>query len=234
MIFTGVLVEALTTVVCGALGSIFGKFLPERSRQGAMAIIGVAVMYMAVTGAQEGENIIVILVSLLLGTVLGEGLNIDERLKAGSQKLNRVLTKGDGGTELIDAFVTASLIFCVGAMSVLGPLKSGLAYDHSVLYAKAVIVAVTSFVLASSLGPGGCLAAITILVYEGSIALLASLLAPYLTDAVITSIGAVGSVILLGVGLNILEVTQLRLTNQVPAIFLPILIQPLVAWLGNL
>ena len=125
---------------------------------------------------------------------------------------------------LSEGFVTASLLFCVGAMAIMGALDSGLTGDHSTLYAKALLDGIISVVYASTLGVGVALSAIPIFLYQGAIALGASFLAPYLTEAVILEMKCVGSILILGLSLNMLGLTKLKVMNYVPAVFLPILL----------
>lgn len=127
-------------------------------------------------------------------------------------------------TSLSDGFVTASLLFCVGAMAIMGALDSGLTGDHSTLYAKALLDGIISVVYASTLGIGVALSAIPIFLYQGAIALGASFLAPYLTEAVILEMKCVGSILILGLSLNMLGLTKIKVMNYVPAVFLPILL----------
>lgn len=233
MIFTGVLVEATVILIFTVVGRLFGKLMNDRMREAGMAIIGVAVIFLGVSGAMETKSIIVLLSSLLLGTMIGEALDLEGGLNRVSLKLSSRFAKGEGASQIAEAYVTSSLIICVGAMSVIGPLRSGLLLDHSVLYAKAIIVALTVIILASTLGPGVALSAITVIVYEGLIVLLAHYLKPFLTDQVVAEISAAGSVILMGLGLNLAKATDIRVTNQIPSIVLPVLIVPLANWLSK-
>ena len=151
---------------------------------------------------------------------IGELLDIDSAVN----KLGEKLQKRFSGSRVTEGFVTGSLVFAVGALAVMGPLESGLQHQHSLLFSKSVIDGVASIVFASTMGLGVALSGITVFVVEGSIALLASVVAPYLGEAVVNEITFVGSLLIVGISLNLLGVTKLRILNMVPAILLPILL----------
>jgi len=158
------------------------------------------------------------------GAILGELLQLDEHMHQLGDWVERKFGGKGSKTSLSDGFVTASLLFCVGAMAIMGALDSGLTGDHSTLYAKALLDGIISVVYASTLGIGVALSAIPIFLYQGAIALGASFLAPYLTEAVILEMKCVGSILILGLSLNMLGLTKIKVMNYVPAVFLPILL----------
>lgn len=221
MILTGALVN-FGTVVAGALvGVAVGRFLSERIRTATMSAIALVTIGIAVPGLLESAKPLVPILSMVVGTAIGEGLDIDGFVNRLGDALKAKL---GGKGSFTEGFVTGSLVFAVGAMALMGALDSGLKGDHTLLLAKAVIDGVSAIIFASTMGIGVAFAAVTVLVLEGGVAVLASLVAPLLSGLVVGEITFVGSLLILGISFNILGVTKLRVLNMVPAMFLPILL----------
>ena len=220
MILLGSLVNGGAIVVGGLIGMFAGKLLPERLRGSLMAALSLMTIGIAVPGLLKSSNALIPIISMVVGTLIGELLDID----AAINKLGESLQKRFTGSTITEGFVTGSLVFAVGALAVMGPLESGLQHQHGLLLSKSVIDGVASVVFASTLGLGVALSGISVFVVEGGIALLASVVAPYLGDAVVNEITFVGSLLIVGISLNLLGITKLRILNMVPAIFLPILL----------
>ena len=220
MILLGSLVNGGAIVVGGLVGMFAGKLLPERLRGSVMAALSLMTIGIAAPGLLKSANALIPIISMVVGTIIGELLNID----AAVNKLGAALQKKCNGSPITEGFVTGSLVFAVGALAVMGALESGLQHQHSILISKAVIDGVGALVFASTMGLGVALSGVTVLVAEGSMALLASLVAPYLGEAVVNEITFVGSLLIVGISLNLLGVTKLRILNMVPAILLPILL----------
>ena len=220
MILLGSLVNGGTIIVGGLVGLFAGKLLPERLRGSLMAALSLMTFGIAVPGLLKSSNALIPIISMVVGTLIGELLDIESAVN----KLGESLQKRFTGSSVTEGFVTGSLVFAVGALAVMGPLESGLQHQHSLLFSKSVIDGVASVVFASTLGLGVALSGVTVFVVEGSIALLASVVAPYLGDVVVNEITFVGSLLIVGISLNLLGVTKLRILNMVPAIFLPILL----------
>ena len=220
MILLGSLVNGAAVVVGGLVGMFAGKLLPERLRGSVMAALSLMTIGIAAPGLLKSANALIPIISMVVGTIIGELLNID----AAVNKLGAALQKKCNGSPITEGFVTGSLVFAVGALAVMGALESGLQHQHSILISKAVIDGVGALVFASTMGLGVALSGVTVLVAEGSMALLASLVAPYLGEAVVNEITFVGSLLIVGISLNLLGVTKLRILNMVPAILLPILL----------
>ena len=189
-----------------------------------LTVAALCVLYIGVDGMLAGENTLVAILSISIGAILGELLQLDEHMHQLGDWVEQKFGGKGSKTSLSDGFVTASLLFCVGAMAIMGALDSGLTGDHSTLYAKALLDGIISVVYASTLGIGVALSAIPIFLYQGAIALGASFLAPYLTEAVILEMKCVGSILILGLSLNMLGLTKIKVINYVPAVFLPILL----------
>ena len=220
MILLGSLVNGAAVVVGGLVGLFAGKLLPERLRGSLMSALSLMTIGIAAPGLLKSANALIPIISMVVGTIIGELLNID----AAVNKLGDALQKKCNGSPITEGFVIGSLVFAVGALAVMGALESGLQHQHSILISKAVIDGVGALVFASTMGLGVALSGVTVLVAEGSMALLASLVAPFLGEAVVNEITFVGSLLIVGISLNLLGVTKLRILNMVPAILLPILL----------
>ena len=239
---TGTIVNALAILVGSAAGLLltalahrFSKALPAGSaalgsRLQTIIMQGVAlcVLFLGISGSLKGQNSLIAILSMVIGALIGEPLDLDNgmhRLGDWVQSKSERFIKSHGdGPSVSDGFVTASLLFCVGAMAIVGALQDGLTGDHSTLFAKALLDGVSAVVFASSLGIGVAFSAVAILLYQGSIALAASFLSPLLGDAVIAEMTCVGSLLIVALGLNMLNLTKIKVMNLVPAVFLPILL----------
>ena len=218
----GAIVNTLAAVVGGLLGSLLKKGIPERFADLVQKGLALCVLYIGLKGSLVGTNTLVTILSLVLGAILGELLDIDrgiERLGAWAQ---RKLSKG--GSRLGEGFVTASLLFCVGSMAVVGSLQSGLTGNHETIFTKSMLDFVSAIILASSLGLGVCLSGAFVLVYQGAIVLLARWAAPILSDYVVAEMSCAGSLLIVALGLNMLGITKLKVANLLPAMFLPIIL----------
>lgn len=220
MILTGALVNFATVVAGTLVGLVAGRFLNERIRTATMNAVALIVIGIAVPGLMSSTKPLVPILSLVIGTVIGEALDIDRAVNRLGDKLQE---KFKGRSRITEGFVTGTLVFAVGAMTVMGSLDSGLKNDHTVLIAKSVIDGISSIVFASTMGVGVAFAGVSVLVIEGGITLLASLVAPLLTEVVIAEITFVGSLLILGISFNLLGLTKLKLLNMMPALFLPLL-----------
>ena len=189
--------------------------------------VALCVMYLGISGCLEGNNSLIAILSMVLGALIGELLDLDKRMRSLGdwvQKRTEHLVTNGGQASISEGFVTASLLFCVGAMAIVGALQDGLTGDHSTLFAKSLLDGISSIVFGASLGLGVAFSAVAILLYQGSISLLASFLQPYLGDAVIAEMTCVGSLLIVALSLNMLGLTKIKVMNLVPAIFLPILL----------
>lgn len=221
MILTGALVNGGAIVVGGLLGTFGGKLMPEKMRQTVLGATALVSMGIGISGAIGSSNQLIPILSLVIGAVIGELLHIEDGVTRAGDWLQKRFGKSGSITE---GFVTGSLVFAAGAMAVMGALESGLKNDHTILMTKSVIDMAGSVAFAGSLGIGVAFSALSILVLEGTVALLASLLTGVLTEAVITEISVTGSLLIIGIGLNVLGLTKLRIMNMAPALLLPILL----------
>ena len=219
----GVIVNTLTVILGGALGLLLKKGIPERVSNAVMAAIGLCTLYIGIDGALAGSNTIVLIVSMVLGTVVGTFLDIDGAINRLGKFAENKLSRDDGKTSIAEGFMTASLLFCVGAMTIVGSLNAGLNGDNKVLFTKAIIDMISACMLASSLGVGVLFSSLCVFVYQGALVLLAGLLQNLLTDAaLVAEITCAGSIMIIGLSLNILGITKLKIADQLPAvIFVP-------------
>ncbi len=212
----GALMNTGAVLAGGALGLMLKKGLPERIADGVLKGLALVVIYIGIAGMLKGENQLITILSVVLGGALGAFFDIDSRFDRFGDMLSHKLAKGDEG--FASAFVATSLLYCVGAMAIVGSLQSGLSNDHSTLMTKAVIDGVSSIIFAATMGFGVLLSAVSVLLYEGCLTLLAQLVAPYLSAHAVAEITCMGSVLLLGMGLNMLGLTKLKMVNYLPSI----------------
>lgn len=211
------------------LGSLIGLFLnqgiPERIANQMMKALGLCTIFIGVQGAFKGENTLIMIVSMVIGVVIGEGIDIDKRVTNTVNRLEeKFVKKQDQKHSISEGLITSSLLFCVGSMTIVGCLNAGLLNDNTMLYTKATLDFCSSMIFASTLGIGVILAAGVVLIYQGGLTLMASLAAPLLTTAVINEMTCVGSLVIIATGLNLLGVTKIKLMNYIPAMFLPIIL----------
>lgn len=218
----GTIVNAAAILVGGGVGLLLKKGLPARISDAIMGGVGLVVLYIGVSGSLSGENVLIAVLSIVAGGALGAWIDLDRALnRLGERAQAAFAGRGGaqgGGSAFAQGFVSASLLFCVGAMAVVGSLQSGLTGDHATLFAKALIDGV------SAMGAGVLFSAVAVFAYQGAITLLASLLAPVLSDVAVAEMTCVGSLLIVGIGLNLLGVTKLKLANYLPAVFLPLLL----------
>lgn len=230
-------INALAIIAGSILGLAVGRFIHERIHDTLLKALALCVMLIAITGivhvspALSSQSMLIIIFSLALGAVAGEVIDIDARLQRFGDGIEARL-KGRGGG-VSEGFVTASLVFCVGAMAIVGSLQSGLTGNHETLYAKSVIDGITAIVFTSTLGIGVMLSAVSVLLYQGAITLAASSLKVVLTDQAITEMTAVGSMLILAIGLNMLGVTKLKVANLLPGVAFPVVFQAILFFVGR-
>lgn len=220
----GTLVNTAAVLVGGTVGLILNSRFPKRISDALMKSLGLCVLLIGITGILKGENQLITIVSMALGTIIGEFCDLDGKLNTLGDTLQSRFKNASGKTSIAEGFVNASLLFCVGAMSIVGSLQSGLTGDNQMIYTKSLLDLVSSLIFASTLGVGVLFSAAFVLLYQGSIVVLAHYIAPFLSDAVIAEMTCAGSLIIIGLALNMLGITKLKVMNLVPAIFLPIIL----------
>ncbi len=225
MSLLGAIVNGGAIVAGAAVGMLLKKGLSEKMADTLMKGLGLCTLFIGISGSLKGENTLILILSMIIGTLIGEGIDLEKRLQNLGDMIQEKFSKGSAGqSTLAEGFVSASLLFCVGAMAIVGSLQSGLVGDHSILYNKSILDFVAAIIYASTLGIGVALSAVAVLFYQGAITLLAGVLSPLLTDVVVNEVTCVGSVIIIGLALNMLGITKLKVMNYVPAIFVPIVL----------
>ncbi len=223
----GTFINVATVIVGGSLGTLLGERLPPRIRQIMMQGIGLVTLAVGMDMALTTNNFLLVLGSILLGGILGEWWQLEERLDNAGKWLEAKATRFPFLTrgEFTKGFVTASLVFCVGPMTILGSIQDGLSGNYSLLAIKSVLDGFSSLAFAASMGMGVTFAAITVLLYQGTLTLGASLFQNVLTQAMVTEMTAAGGVIILGIGLLLLEIKPIKVANFLPALLVaPLLV----------
>ncbi|MGY3725261.1 hypothetical protein SAMN05421767_1273 [Granulicatella balaenopterae] len=228
----GTIINALTILISGLIGLAVHKGLSQRFIDTIMKAIALAVFGIALQQVARDTNPMVLILSLVLGSIIGEACQIDLRIAQFAGYVQaKFASHGQNEHNIAEGFISATMLLCIGAMSIIGSIQSGLSGDNSMLYTKSIIDAISTFILAASQGPGVLLAAGSVLIYQGTLTIAAHFLSPFLGPTIIASMSSVGGILLIALSLNILEVTKLKLMNFIPAIFMPILLMPLLALL---
>ncbi len=220
----GVLVNIATVIVGSLIGLLLKRGLPEKLSKAMTTAVALAVVYIGIDGMMCGENTLVTVLSMVIGGLIGTLLDLDGRLESLGKFVEKKFKNGSKNGSIAEGFVSATLLFCVGAMTIVGALQSGLSGNHEMQYTKALLDFISSIVLASALGIGVIFASLSVLTVQGSLVLVAQFAAPYLSEYVINEMTCVGSVLILALALNILGVTKIKLMNFVPAILLPVVL----------
>ena len=228
----GALVNTGTVILGSLIGLLLRKGISKKIADSVMLAMSLCVAWIGLTGAIKGNNTIVIILSVLVGALIGEAVDIDRYVNGLGEKLQKRIGEGHG--DVSRGFVSATLLFCVGSMTILGALESGLTGNHTTQYAKALLDFVSSMIYASTFGVGVIFAAGSVLVIQGTITLAATWLEPLRSASVINEMTAVGSIFIIGLALNMMGVTKFKLMNYIPAIFLPILFCPLYNYITGL
>lgn len=215
----GPVVNAAAIILCGLLGTYIIKGVPERFENLVMKAIALSLIYIGISGALENHRVMTLILSLVIGAIIGEAINIDKQMNRFGKWAEKKLGFSEGNFS--KGFVTASILFCTGSMSIVGSLESGLQGNHEMLFAKAILDGVITIVFASQLGIGVAFSAVPVFLYEGSIALGATFMKGLLTEEIITEMSAVGSLLIAGIGFNFMEIKEIKVANLIPAIFLP-------------
>lgn len=233
----GVLINVAAVLLGSALGLLFGSKIKESYSKGIMMAIALCTFVIGVQSAIQTSNILIVMICLVLGTVIGVALKLDDRMNSASDHMRERLkgTRFSSGP-FAEAFVTTTMLFCIGTMTVIGSIEAGLNHNYQILIAKSIMDLMSSLVFSAALGIGVMLSALSVLVIQGGIALLSSVAAPLLTAEVVTEMSAVGGTLFIGMAINLLGISdkRIRIGDMLPAIFLPILYFPLKALLTGL
>lgn len=224
--FSGVLVNVATVIIGSTAGLLLKKQIPEKLTNAVMTTIGLCTIAIGISGVIKGQNQLVMIISLVLGTVLGTLLDIDGKLsRIGDNLQKRREKKNKKATDnatFSEGFVTASLLFCVGAMTIVGSMNAGISGDNQMLYTKSLLDLISSSMLAASLGFGVMAASVFVLVFQGALVALSMGLGEFLSDFAVNEMICAGSVMIIALGLNLTGITKIKVANLLPAlIFVP-------------
>lgn len=233
MALSGTLINSALIIAGTVAGLFFKKLMSERLKNTLLQAVGLIVIFVGIGGAVSAtltfddgvfgtKDTLIMILAMVLGTIIGELINIEKQLDRLGAFCQKKFIKGDAKSTFAEGMVTASLIFAVGAMAVVGSLDNGIRGDDSTLVAKGVIDCITAAVLASTLGVGVMMSAVVVFLYQGAISLLGVFIEPYLTTAVISQMSFTGSILIFAIGINMFGFIKIKVGNMLPAIFMPI------------
>ena len=219
--FSGVIVNTITVLIGSGVGLLLKKGIPEKLNKAVMTAIGLCTIAIGVTGIMKGQNQLVMILSLVFGTIVGTLIDIDKKLEGLGEKIAKK-SKSKENT-FSQGFVTASLLFCVGAMTIVGSMNAGISGDNQMLYTKSVLDLISSSMLAASLGFGVMCASGFVLVFQGALVAFSMVLGSFLSDFTVAELICAGSVMITALGLNLIGVTKIKVANLLPGlIFVPL------------
>ena len=242
MIGRGTIINVIAIMVGAGIGLLIKNGIPERLKKTIMHGIGLAVVVLGLSGAcqelflitadgrLERRFTMLMIICLVGGGILGASLRIEERLARLGKRLEQKFTRLGG--DFARGFITASLVYCAGAMAVVGALEDGLTGKIDILLSKSLLDGISSIIFGASLGPGVVFSAGAVFLYQGFLTILAGLGKNVMTPVVLSQMSLVGGILIMGIGLNILEITEIKVGDLLPAIFLPVVIDLTIRWLG--
>jgi uncharacterized membrane protein YqgA involved in biofilm formation len=216
----GVTVNALAIIIGGAIGLVLKNGINDKVKKVVMQAIGLSVLIIGIMGSIVTKNILLLIFSLVIGGIIGALLRIEDRLDQLGENLEQKFQSSEG--KFAKGFVLATLLYSVGAMSIVGSINAGFG-DHSILFIKSILDGTTAIIFTATLGYGVIFSAIPVFLYQALIVLLGTTIEPYLTEAMINEMGAVGNVIIVGIGINLLEIKKIHVGDLLPAIFIPLI-----------
>lgn len=216
----GVLVNVLAVVIGSSIGLLLKKGLNPKILRIIMQGIGLSVIIIGISGALKTNNTLLLVISLVLGGIIGGLLRIEDNLDHLGAKIEKRFSKGTEGG-FAKGFVMATLVYCVGAMAIVGSIEAGVNGNNETLYIKALLDGISAIVFTATLGWGVMFSSVSILIYQGAIVLLGFQLEPFLTTELVNEISAVGGVLILGIGINILEIKKIHVGDLLPAVLIP-------------
>ena len=222
-----VIVNTITVLLGSTVGLLFKKGIPKKLSDAVMLGIGLCTLYIGISGTLKGENTIVLILSMVLGAIIGTALDIDGGINRLGDWIERRFSRKGEKVSVAQGFVTACLLFCVGAMTIVGSLTAGLTGDYEMLLTNSVLDLISSAMLSVSLGIGVMFAAAFVFAFQGALVLLAGFLQPLLTTAAINEIICAGSLLIVGLGLNLIGITKIKVADYLPAI----VIAPILCWI---
>jgi len=219
----GTIVNFFAIILGSLIGILFHKRINQDIAYSLFKVLGLCVIYLGIIGLIKVEDPRVIILSMALGTLLGEVINIEKKLETMSNRIEMLVNKYYKG-KIKDGFLTATLLFCIGSMAIIGTIESTLSNNHDTLFAKSILDGITSVIFASTMGLGVMLSSFSVLLYQGSISVLANFIKPLVTAVpeTIPMISGVGSLMIMGLGINMVFNLKLKISNMLPSILIPI------------
>lgn len=219
----GTIVNAVAIIAGSLVGLFFSRGIADNYKEILLSGVGLAVMLIGIKSGLGSDDLMVVIFSLIIGALMGEWLGIEHHLEMlGKFIENKVASKMNATGSVARGFVTASLVFCVGSMAIVGSLESGLAGNHQILFAKSILDGVTSIVFASAMGIGVMFSSVAVFLYQGAITLCAFFIKDFMKPEVIAQMSSVGGMLILAIGMNMLKISKIKVGNLLPAIFLPL------------
>jgi len=232
-----VFVNMATVLLGSAIGILFRNKIKQSFINTIISALALVTILIGITSAIETKDILCIIICMALGTLIGELLRIDDRIEGAGDFIKAKLLRGKTvGGRFTEGFVTACIVFCVGSMTIMGSFEAGINKDYDIIFAKSALDFVSSMMFAAAMGLGVPFAALFILVFQGGLTLLAGVLSPYLSPEVVAEMSAVGGVILMGMGINMLELSEKRIkvANMLPGVFLPVAYIPIADFIWRI
>lgn len=217
----GTIVNSLAIIAGSILGVLLRNGIKEKYKSTLLDGIGLSVIIIGIMGGIKSQNIILVISSIVIGGLIGEMIGIEDKLNNIGNMLQKSFAKGD--SNFTKGFVMASLVYCIGAMAIIGSLESGIQGNHQTLFAKSILDGISAIIFASTLGLGVAFSAIPVFLYQGTITLLSGSIKDILTPAVINEMSAVGGILIMAIGINILELKKIKTGNLLPAVFVPLI-----------
>ena len=220
----GTIVNTVVVIVGSLIGLFLKGGISKRFEDSIMKALGLSILWIGISGSLKSTDTLLLILSLVIGVIVGEAIDLDKALNKLGQKIEEKFkksSKSEGG--IAEGFVAASLLFCVGSMAIVGSIQSGLEGNHEILFVKSMLDGITAVIYTSTMGIGVAFSAVAIFIYQGLITLASGFLGSVLVEAQITNIGAIGSVLIIALGLNMLEITRIKVANFLPAIFVPMI-----------
>lgn len=219
----GTIVNTGAILVGCLVGLLLKGGIPKHFNDIIMKALGLSILYIGISGSIKCTDTLLLIISLIIGAIIGEALNIDRALNGLGDWIQGKFKSSEHEGGIAEGFVSASLLFCVGSMAIVGSIQSGLQGNHEMLFVKAMLDGITSIIYTSTMGIGVFFSAFAVFIYQGIITLASGFLGKVLIETQIVNIGAIGSILIMGLGLNMLEITKLKVANLLPAVFIPII-----------
>lgn len=215
----GTLVNFISIIIGSIIGLIFKRKLPEKIKITVTQGLGLSVILIGIVNGLKSDSILLVVTSIVIGSIIGEFLKIEDKF----EKIGKFIEKKlkNLPDNIVKGFVTASLLYCVGSMAIVGSLESGLTGNHRIIFVKSLLDGLVSIMLASSLGIGVLFSSFIVLIYQGSIVIASSFLKNILIETVVNQMTSVGGILIIGIGINLLEIKKINIGNMIPGIFIP-------------